>query len=273
VGDKTKVQWADATWNPVTGCTPVSVGCENCYAKRTARRLRGKFGYPTVDPFAVTWHPDRFEIPLRWKRPRRIFLCSMGDLFHSLVPEDIQVRLHEIMCKAEQHTFMILTKRPENMRRFYEFNRTLASIIYQPFRERKCPTRFPSSSTSTEQNGLICSTGSSPAASPAPAHGWLIRVGFGRCGISAGWPAFHFFSNSGGIAAWPRNYRPTSISASMPHTTLETSPTLFGRSARKPPVACWTVLSTTNFRWYNAAPSSHGRAGRPGTQAPPVGRR
>jgi len=118
----TKIEWCEETWNPITGCTPISEGCKNCYAKRMANRLKGRYGYPKKNAFQVTYHPDRLDQPLKWRKPRKVFVCSMGDLFHSLVSEDIQVLLHEIMCKAEQHTFMILTKRPENMRRFYEFN-------------------------------------------------------------------------------------------------------------------------------------------------------
>ena len=112
----TKIQWADEVWNPVTGCTVVSDGCANCYARRMAKRLKGRYGYPADDPFRVTFHPDRLDQPVRWTKPRRIFVCSMGDLFHKDVrPEHID-RLFEVMTRdAPHHTYMLLTKRPERI--------------------------------------------------------------------------------------------------------------------------------------------------------------
>lgn len=116
----TKIEWATETWNPVTGCTPVSEACQNCYAKRMANRLRGRFGYPEDEPFRVTLHPEKLDEPLKWKKPRRVFVCSMGDLFHEKVhPYDI-MRIFNVMAQAKQHTFMVLTKRPENLLAFYE---------------------------------------------------------------------------------------------------------------------------------------------------------
>lgn len=117
---KSKIEWTEYSWNPVTGCTPVSEGCQNCYAKRMAKRLRGRCGYPADDPFRVTLHPERLEEPLKWKKPRRVFVCSMGDLFHEDVhPYDI-MQIFNVMAKAKQHTFLVLTKRPERMLEFYK---------------------------------------------------------------------------------------------------------------------------------------------------------
>ena len=114
----TKIEWASESWNPVTGCTPISEGCRNCYAKRMANRLRGRYGYPADDPFKVTFHPDRLNQPLRWEKPRRIFVVSMGDLFH----EDVKYKwidaIWSRIAKCPQHTFMVLTKRPERMAEF-----------------------------------------------------------------------------------------------------------------------------------------------------------
>ena len=73
-------QWWDVTWNPITGCSPVSAGCDHCYARRMATRLRGRCGYPADDPFKVTFHEDKLDVPLKWKRGRRVFTCSMGDV-------------------------------------------------------------------------------------------------------------------------------------------------------------------------------------------------
>lgn len=119
--NRTKIEWAEVTWNPVTGCTPVSEGCQNCYAKRMATRLRGRCGYPENDPFRVTLHPERLKEPLRWKKPRRVFVCSMGDLFHPDVPVEFIDRVFAIMALATQHTFIILTKRPLRMKEYIKY--------------------------------------------------------------------------------------------------------------------------------------------------------
>ncbi len=112
----TKIEWATETWNPVTGCTKVSEGCQNCYAERMAKRLAGRYGYPKDDPFRVTLHPNRLEQPLKWRKPRRIFVCSMGDLFHDDVPVPFLVDVFDVVYKCPQHTFIFLTKRPENLK-------------------------------------------------------------------------------------------------------------------------------------------------------------
>lgn len=118
---KTRIEWAEVVWNPVSGCTPISEGCQNCYAKRMANRLRGRCGYPADEPFKVTLHKDRLEEPLRWKKPRRVFVCSMGDLFHEDVPRWMRFEVMDIILQAKQHTFLILTKRPANMKEFFEW--------------------------------------------------------------------------------------------------------------------------------------------------------
>lgn len=111
----TKIEWADQTWNPVTGCTKVSAGCKHCYAKRMSNRLHGRHGYPEDDPFRVTLHPDRLDEPLRWRKPRRVFAVSMGDLFHEDVPEWFVEDIFAVMACAQSHVFQLLTKRPERM--------------------------------------------------------------------------------------------------------------------------------------------------------------
>lgn len=113
---KSKIEWTDAVWNPVTGCTKVSAGCAHCYAERMSKRLAGRCGYPKDEPFKVTLHPDKLDEPLKWKRPRRIFVNSMGDLFHKDVPATFIADVFDVMRQAKQHTFMILTKRPEGMK-------------------------------------------------------------------------------------------------------------------------------------------------------------
>ena len=118
----TKIEWTDETWNPITGCTKVSDGCKNCYAERMSKRLAGRFGYPADDPFCVTLHPDRLEQPLRWKKPRRVFVCSMGDLFHPWVTPSFVSQVFDVMQRAPQHTYQVLTKRPENLREWQEWS-------------------------------------------------------------------------------------------------------------------------------------------------------
>lgn len=115
---ETTISWTDRVWNPVTGCSPVNPACDNCYAKRMAPRLRGRFGYPQDEPFAVTLHPDRLSEPLELKKPQRIFVCSMGDLFHPEVPYLYALRVFTVMAMAPQHTFQVLTKRPGRMAHF-----------------------------------------------------------------------------------------------------------------------------------------------------------
>jgi protein gp37 len=114
--NKTKIEWADATWNPITGCTKISPGCANCYAEKMSKRLAGRCGYPADEPFKVTIHPDKIDEPLKWKKPRRVFVCSMSDLFHKDVPMSIITYVLRMARSCEGHTFMILTKRPARMK-------------------------------------------------------------------------------------------------------------------------------------------------------------
>lgn len=122
----TKIEWCEETWNVVTGCTPVSEGCQNCYAKRMANRLRGRFGYPEDEPFRVTLHPDKLEQPLKWKKPRKIFVCSMGDLFHEDVPFMFITNIMGVINACKHHTFIILTKRPDNIINYLDWLNKLA---------------------------------------------------------------------------------------------------------------------------------------------------
>jgi len=112
---KTKIEWTDYSWNPVTGCTEADTSCRNCYAKRMAARLAGRNGYPADEPFRLTLHPDRLDEPLRWRKPRRVFVCSMGDLFHKDVPDEFIDQVWAAMIARAQHTFLVLTKRPDRM--------------------------------------------------------------------------------------------------------------------------------------------------------------
>lgn len=118
MSDKTGIAWTDASWNPVTGCTKVSQGCKHCYAEREWARLSANpkattyYGRAFTD---VACHEDRLNQPLRWSKPRMIFVNSMSDLFHEDVPDDFIDKVFAVMALAEQHVFQVLTKRPERM--------------------------------------------------------------------------------------------------------------------------------------------------------------
>lgn len=109
------IEWTDMTWNPVTGCTKVSPGCLNCYAERMARRLKGMGLHRYRNGFGVTLHEDLIEAPLTWQSPRLIFVNSMSDLFHEVVPDDFIRRVFAVMNRCPQHRFQILTKRSSRL--------------------------------------------------------------------------------------------------------------------------------------------------------------
>ena len=112
------IEWTDATWNPVTGCTKISPGCDNCYAERFAERFRGVAGHPYENGFDLTLRPERIRQPLSWKTPRTIFVNSMSDLFHKQIPSDFVDAIFCTMEQATWHVFQILTKRSSLMRKF-----------------------------------------------------------------------------------------------------------------------------------------------------------
>jgi protein gp37 len=112
----TKIEWTDEVWNPVTGCTEVSPGCDHCYAKTFAERWRGVPGHHFENGFDVTLRPERLDQPLRWKRPRRVFVNSMSDLFHESVPTEFIAQVFATMAASPQHAFQLLTKRHGRMR-------------------------------------------------------------------------------------------------------------------------------------------------------------
>lgn len=137
----TKIEWADATWNPMTGCTPVSPACDHCYAERMAGRNLPVTRCPKCEGggftvmggychrceqchgtgnvgFTPTFHPDRLDVPLHWRKPRRIFVCSMSDLFHEAFTEEQIDAVFNVFAAAPQHTYMVLTKRPERAKEF-----------------------------------------------------------------------------------------------------------------------------------------------------------
>jgi protein gp37 len=128
VSEKSTIEWTDATWNPVTGCTKVSPGCDHCYAERITNRFGGPGAFDTV-----VLHPERLTMPLHWKKPRMVFVNSMSDLFHDDVPDEF---IRDVFVKMEvctEHTFQILTKRPGRM----------ASLLGRWKREWETAERMP----------------------------------------------------------------------------------------------------------------------------------
>ena len=115
MADKSSIEWTEATWNPVTGCTKVSPGCAHCYAETFAERFRGVPGHPYERGFDLQLRPERLNQPLEWKRPRLIFVNSMSDLFHPDVPFEFIQTVFDTMVRANCHTFQVLTKRSERL--------------------------------------------------------------------------------------------------------------------------------------------------------------
>ncbi len=126
MSDNSAIEWTDATWNPVRGCTKVSPGCKHCYAETFAERWRGIEGHPYEQGFDLRLVPEKLDDPLRWKRPRRIFVNSMSDLFQEGVDEIFVRRVFETMNRADWHTYQVLTKRAARM---LELTRTLPRVL------------------------------------------------------------------------------------------------------------------------------------------------
>jgi protein gp37 len=116
MAEDSAIEWTDSTWNPVTGCTKISAGCDNCYAERLSERFRGVAGHPFSSGFDLTLRPGRLDLPLRWNSPRKIFVTSMSDLFHKGVPREFVDQVFDTMERASWHVFQILTKRSSRMR-------------------------------------------------------------------------------------------------------------------------------------------------------------
>ena len=117
---KSTIEWTNSTWNPVTGCTKVSAGCDHCYAERLSERFRGVEGHPFESGFDLTLRPKRLEQPMQWRRPQLIFVNSMSDLFHKDIPTEYIERVFDTMERADWHVYQVLTKRSSLMRRFVQ---------------------------------------------------------------------------------------------------------------------------------------------------------
>ena len=116
MAERSSIEWTDATWNPVRGCTKISPGCKHCYAETFAVRFRGVKGHPYEHGFDLRLVPEKLAEPLRWRTPRRVFVNSMSDLFHEKVPENYIAAVANVMVQAHWHTYQVLTKRSARMR-------------------------------------------------------------------------------------------------------------------------------------------------------------
>jgi len=112
------IEWTDATWNPVRGCTKISPGCKNCYAERFAERFRGVAGHPYESGFDLRLIPEKISEPLKWAGSKRIFVNSMSDLFHNDVPDEYVASLVDVMRRANWHVYQVLTKRAERLKTY-----------------------------------------------------------------------------------------------------------------------------------------------------------
>jgi protein gp37 len=124
---ESSIEWTDATWNPVRGCTKISPGCTHCYAETFAERFRGVKGHPYEQGFDLRLVPDKLCEPLRWRTPKMIFVNSMSDLFHERVPEDYIIAVTKVMAAANWHTYQVLTKRSERLRELLNANLSFAA--------------------------------------------------------------------------------------------------------------------------------------------------
>lgn len=118
MAENSAIEWTDTTWNPVTGCTRISPGCDNCYAARFSERFRGVPGHPFETGFDLTLRPERLLQPIGWKRPRMVFVNSMSDLFHKEIPQAHIAAVFDTMERAHWHTYQVLTKRSSLLQKF-----------------------------------------------------------------------------------------------------------------------------------------------------------
>lgn len=165
MGARTTIEWtqsddgtAGASWNPATGCTKASPGCDHCYAETFAERFRGTPGHYFEHGFDLQLRPDKLDEPLRWRRPRHVFLSSMSDIFHPAIPDDYLASIFAVMAIAERHTFLVLTKRHARMRsllRNSDFRDQVAEAITDRMATTSAPGRhWPVRYDRTTEDGL-----------------------------------------------------------------------------------------------------------------------
>ena len=215
------IEWTEATWNPVRGCTKISAGCKHCYAARFAERFRGVKGHPYSQGFDLRLVPEMLNEPLRWRNPKKIFVNSMSDLFHAAVPDEYIASVVEVMLKGDWHKYQVLTKRSKRMSKLLnsklnfaaEFkhiwwgvsveNRKQGLPRIADLQEAKCAMRFLSIEPLLEDLGslnlsqidwVIVGGESGPGARPMQKD-WVLSI-FEQC--RAGGIPF-FFKQWGGV--------------------------------------------------------------------------
>lgn len=124
----TKIEWTDKTWNPITGCTKTSAGCQNCYAEVMARRLQAMKQKKYCNGFKVTLHEESLLEPTLWKKPHNIFVCSMSDIFHENVPFEFIDKIMEVITNTPRHSYQVLTKRAERMSEYFLLNKVPSNV-------------------------------------------------------------------------------------------------------------------------------------------------
>lgn len=142
MGERSRIEWTDATWNPLTGCDEVSPGCDNCYARTLAERFRGTAGHYYEHGFNLVIRPAKLAEPLRWARPRMVFVNSMSDLFHTAVAERFVAEVFAVMALTPHHTYQVLTKRHARMRSLLnstEFQQTVGHAVVELARRHRMP--------------------------------------------------------------------------------------------------------------------------------------
>ena len=145
MSDNSKIEWTDATWNPVRGCTKISPGCKHCYAETFAERFRGVPGHPFEQGFDLRLVPEKLGDPIRWSKPKKIFVNSMSDLFHEDVPDDYIEKVCRVMMAAKWHTYQVLTKRADRMSALLSGKLAKAAL---------CPHIWWGVSVENQQHGL-----------------------------------------------------------------------------------------------------------------------
>ena len=125
---QSRIEWTDSTWNPVTGCTKASSGCQHCYAETMTRRLKAMGVAKYANGFKFTIHEESLSEPLKWRKPRNIFVCSMSDLFHKDVPFEFVDKVMSIIAQTPQHRYQFLTKRAERMAEYFRTHQVPANV-------------------------------------------------------------------------------------------------------------------------------------------------
>ena len=221
MSEHSKIEWTDATWNPVRGCTKITPGCDHCYAATFAERFRSVPGHPYEQGFDLRLVPEKLAEPLRWKTPRMVFVNSMSDLFHKDVPEDYVEAVCRTMERANWHTYQVLTKRSSRMRNLLQarlqFVASLPHIWWgvsvedrahgllriEHLRQAPAAVRFLSLEPLLEDLGEINFEGIHwviVGGESGPVQGPCRRSGFSRSGTNASGPMSPFSSNSGGAS-------------------------------------------------------------------------